>query len=112
MTLVILDKLIGALGLIDRKKDRKTTETYVKQLNIATDSIDKKVMNLSGGNQQKVVVAKWLATGPEILILNDPTRGIDVGAKQEIYNLSRSARAAGSRHFVHFVGAQRNGRFV
>lgn len=88
MTLVILDKLVGALGLIDRSKDKKTTQNYVKQLNVATDSIDKKVVNLSGGNQQKVVVAKWLATGPKILILNDPTRGIDVGAKQEIYNLT------------------------
>ena len=59
----------------------------MRKLNVATDSIDKRVINLSGGNQQKVVVAKWLATGPEILILNDPTRGIDVGAKSEIYSL-------------------------
>jgi ABC-type sugar transport system ATPase subunit len=67
----------------------------VRRLNVATDSIDKRVVNLSGGNQQKVVVAKWLATGPTILILNDPTRGIDVGAKSEIYRLCDDLAKAG-----------------
>ena len=65
----------------------KSASTYVNKLNIITDSIDKKVLDLSGGNQQKVVIAKWLATNPKLLILNDPTRGIDVGAKAEIYKL-------------------------
>jgi ABC-type sugar transport system ATPase subunit len=86
-SMVILDKLLSRLGLIDRAAERRLTRDYVKKLNIATDSIDKRVLNLSGGNQQKVVVAKWLATGPTILILNDPTRGVDVGAKTEIYQL-------------------------
>ncbi len=86
-TLVILDKLLNRLGLIDAAADRRTTQDYVGRLNIATDSIDKKVINLSGGNQQKVVVAKWLASGPKLLILDDPTRGVDVGAKSEIYRL-------------------------
>lgn len=86
-TLVILNRLLGRLGLIDSTKDRGTTREYVQRLNIATDSVDKKVINLSGGNQQKVVIAKWLATGPRILILNDPTRGVDVGAKSEVYRL-------------------------
>lgn len=86
-TLVILDKLLNKLGLIDRQREKKSAHDYVKQLNIATDSIDKRVINLSGGNQQKVVVAKWLATGPKVLILADPTRGVDVGAKAEIYRL-------------------------
>lgn len=86
-SLAVLDKLLDRLGLIDRGRERELANDYVRKLNVATDSIDKRVINLSGGNQQKVVVAKWLATGPEILILNDPTRGIDVGAKSEIYAL-------------------------
>ena len=86
-SLAVLDKLLDRLGMIDRSEERKLTNDYVRKLNVATDSIDKRVVNLSGGNQQKIVVAKWLATGPEILILNDPTRGIDVGAKSEIYAL-------------------------
>ena len=61
--------------MIDRDRERGLANDYVRKLNIATDSIDKRVINLSGGNQQKVVVAKWLATGPEILILNDPDPG-------------------------------------
>jgi ABC-type sugar transport system ATPase subunit len=86
-SLAVLDKLLDRLGLIDYRQERGLTDDYVRKLNVATDSIDKRVVNLSGGNQQKIVVAKWLATGPEILILNDPTRGIDVGAKSEIYAL-------------------------
>ncbi len=86
-TLVILDQLLSRLGLISRTADRNKAEEYVRRLDVATDSVDKKVINLSGGNQQKVVVAKWLASGPKLLILNDPTRGIDVGAKSEIYHL-------------------------
>jgi ribose transport system ATP-binding protein len=86
-TLVILDKLLNRLGLIDRSREMHTAQDYIQQLNITTDSLDKRVINLSGGNQQKVVVAKWLATGPKVLILADPTRGVDVGAKAEIYRL-------------------------
>jgi ribose transport system ATP-binding protein len=86
-SLAVLDKLLDRLAMIDRDRERGLANDYVRKLNVATDSIDKRVINLSGGNQQKVVVAKWLATGPEILILNDPTRGIDVGAKSEIYFL-------------------------
>jgi ABC-type sugar transport system ATPase subunit len=87
MTLVILSTLGNRLGFIDRRAQRRISEEYVHKLNIATDSIDKRVINLSGGNQQKVVVGKWLATGPAVLLLNDPTRGVDVGAKSEIYAL-------------------------
>ncbi len=86
-SLPVLDRLLVALGVIDRGDERRLATDYVKKLSIATDSIDKRVVNLSGGNQQKVVLAKWLATGPTILILNDPTRGVDVGAKSEIYRL-------------------------
>jgi ABC-type sugar transport system ATPase subunit len=94
-SLAVLDKLLDRLGMIDRGRERGLANDYVRKLHVATDSIDKRVVNLSGGNQQKVVVAKWLATGPEILILNDPTRGIDVGAKSEIYALCDELARAG-----------------
>ena len=67
--------------------DVKLAETYVEKLNIATTSIQKKVKLLSGGNQQKVVLAKWFATDGEIYIFDEPTKGIDIGAKEEIYKL-------------------------
>ncbi|HEX9012694.1 MAG TPA: sugar ABC transporter ATP-binding protein [Anaerolineaceae bacterium] len=86
-TLVIIHKLISKLGLLNHRREQLTADSFVKQLNIATESIEKRVINLSGGNQQKVVVAKWLASGPQVLILNDPTRGVDVGAKAEIYHI-------------------------
>ncbi len=85
--LVILNRLRDKTGLISRRKATRTVNGFVDRLNIETDSLAKQVMNLSGGNQQKVVLAKWLATNPRLLILNDPTRGIDVGSKAEIYRL-------------------------
>ncbi len=90
MSIVILKKFLNQLGLLNEKDVSRLTDTYVQQLNISTDSIEKKVFDLSGGNQQKVVIAKWLATKPNILIMDDPTRGIDVGAKAEIYQLIRN----------------------
>ncbi len=68
---------------------------HVETLKIKTPSLEQKVGNLSGGNQQKVVIAKWLETGARILILDEPTRGIDVGAKQEIYKLIRTLTQQG-----------------
>jgi ABC-type sugar transport system ATPase subunit len=79
--LLVLEKLLNRLGLIDQRQVRATTAQFINRFSIATDRQDKKVADLSGGNQQKVLLAKWLATGPAILILNDPTRGVDVGAK-------------------------------
>jgi ribose transport system ATP-binding protein len=67
----------------------------VRQLDIRTPTVEQEVNNLSGGNQQKVVVAKWLATRPRILILDEPTRGIDVGAKAEVHALMSRLAAAG-----------------
>ncbi len=69
---------------------RQTSERYTKTLNIRTPSIQQTVRNLSGGNQQKVVIAKWLTMNPKILILDEPTRGIDVNAKAEIHRLIRN----------------------
>jgi ABC-type sugar transport system ATPase subunit len=94
-TLTILDRLLSRLGFLDRTAERRTAAEYVRRLHIATDSINNRVVNLSGGNQQKVVLAKWLATGPKILLLNDPTRGIDVGAKAEVYDLCRQLAGQG-----------------
>lgn len=80
---------LGRFGLVDEKKERKETEKYVKMLEIKAPSLEAPVGNLSGGNQQKVVLAKWLMSQPKVLMLDDPTRGIDVGAKEEIYKIIR-----------------------
>jgi monosaccharide-transporting ATPase len=68
-------------------KQREIADRYIKLLNISTPTADQLAKNLSGGNQQKVILARWLATDPDILILDEPTRGIDIGAKAEIQKL-------------------------
>ena len=78
-----------------KSKEKKVTERYVKELATKTPSTDQLVVNLSGGNQQKVVIAKWLTRDSEILIFDEPTRGIDVGAKNEIYKLMNQLAAEG-----------------
>jgi ribose transport system ATP-binding protein len=74
-------------GVVDRKKETQIAQNYKEQLDIRTPSLEQRVINLSGGNQQKVVLAKSLAAESNILIFDEPTRGIDVGARQEIYKL-------------------------
>jgi ribose transport system ATP-binding protein len=86
---------IGRFGFIDFARERAMAADYVRQLDIRTPTVEQEVNNLSGGNQQKVVVAKWLATRPRILILDEPTRGIDVGAKAEVHALMSRLAAAG-----------------
>ncbi|MGB4571334.1 MAG: ATP-binding cassette domain-containing protein, partial [Rectinemataceae bacterium] len=76
---------ISARGVLDSGKEIQAANHYRDALNIKTPSINQTVMNLSGGNQQKVSVAKWLFVEPDVLIFDEPTRGIDVGAKYEIY---------------------------
>ncbi|MFO1105691.1 MAG: multiple monosaccharide ABC transporter ATP-binding protein [Amaricoccus sp.] len=78
---------VSKRGVIDAHAERQVALDYRKQMNIRCSSVYQKVLNLSGGNQQKVVLSKWLFSGPEMLILDEPTRGIDVGAKYEIYTL-------------------------
>lgn len=85
-TLANLD-FLSSLGFIRRGDERQVAEKYRGDLAIKTPTIEQTVHNLSGGNQQKVVLAKWLFTGSKILIFDEPTRGIDVGAKSEIYKL-------------------------
>jgi putative multiple sugar transport system ATP-binding protein len=80
-------KAIVHRRVVDSNAEIKVATEYKDSINIKTPSIEQKVGNLSGGNQQKVSVAKWLFVKPEILILDEPTRGIDVGAKYEIYTI-------------------------
>ena len=83
-------------GLINRKHERQMAEQQVDALQIKAPTIETLVMNLSGGNQQKVILGKWLAMTPRVMIMDEPTRGIDVGAKAEIYRLMRALAAQGS----------------
>ncbi len=87
ITLLLLLKVLTRLGLISARKENGLAARYVKEFNVKTPSLDQFVMNLSGGNQQKVALAKCLSTNPRVLILDEPTKGIDVGAKKEIHTL-------------------------
>jgi len=87
---------VSSGGIIDHDKERGLIGEMIDLLAIRTASIDGPVGALSGGNQQKVVIAKWLMTEPRIILLNDPTRGIDVGTKQEIYQLLRRLADSGA----------------
>lgn len=93
-TLASLDRFMKGI-FINKKKENEITQKYVDSLATKTPSIDQLVVNLSGGNQQKVVIAKWLVRDCEILIFDEPTRGIDVGAKNEIYKLMNRLAAEG-----------------
>jgi ribose transport system ATP-binding protein len=87
LVLATLQRFLRLLGWLDVSKTRETAEHYVKALSIKTPGLQQKVRNLSGGNQQKVIIGKWLTANTDILIFDEPTRGIDVGAKSEIYRL-------------------------
>jgi ribose transport system ATP-binding protein len=87
ISMAILKRISNPLGAISLKKERDVSAQYVKALSVATPSLSQTVRLLSGGNQQKVVLAKWLSTQPKVLIMDEPTRGIDVGAKAEVHAL-------------------------
>lgn len=93
-TMSTLERFMRGL-FIDKKKENQTAQEYVKILKTKTPSVEQLVVNLSGGNQQKVVIAKWLVRNCDILIFDEPTRGIDVGAKSEIYQLMNELAAEG-----------------
>ncbi|WP_442579720.1 sugar ABC transporter ATP-binding protein [Mesorhizobium sp. ASY16-5R] len=95
LSFAVLDRISRA-GIIDRDEENRLIDEMVKLLAIKTAGVDIPVGALSGGNQQKVVIAKWLMRQPRIILLNDPTRGIDVGTKQEIYLLLRRLADAGA----------------
>lgn len=95
MILSNLKKYEGKMMSIDKNKAVKDVDYYIDKIKIKTPNRDQLIKNLSGGNQQKVILAKWLMLSPEVLIIDEPTRGIDVGAKKEIYELLNELKASG-----------------
>ena len=93
-TLKVLDEFIGKLH-VNANKERKITQHGIDSLKIKTPTMKTPIASLSGGNQQKVIIASWLAAGPKVLIVDEPTRGIDVGAKGEIYEIMNRLAAEG-----------------
>jgi rhamnose transport system ATP-binding protein len=87
VTLPILRSISRWLGIVDRRRERAIATDYFQRLHIHATGIEQLAQSLSGGNQQKVVIAKWLATNPRVLILDEPTRGVDIGAKAEVHRL-------------------------
>ena len=104
LTLPNLDIVCNKLGVVDSKKEEALCEKAVVDLKIKTPNVDVDSGNLSGGNQQKVVVGKWLARNSRVVIFDEPTRGIDVGAKVEIYNLMNELKKQGIA--VMFVSSE------
>ncbi len=85
MTMAARRKYFSKNGVINKNDEIVAAEEYKEKINVKSNSIEQEVGSLSGGNQQKVVLSKWMLTQPDVLILDEPTRGIDVGAKYEIY---------------------------
>jgi len=95
ITLPVLGRYLGGFGLVRHEAERETAERFRRRLNIRTSDVESPVGALSGGNQQKVMLAKWLNTEPRVLILDEPTRGIDVGAKAEVHAMIHELAAQG-----------------
>ena len=93
-SLASLDR-VERFGLISSRAEREHVRGYLERFRVKTPSLRRLIRNLSGGNQQKVVLAKWLATGPKVLLLDEPTRGIDIQAKKEVYALINELTADG-----------------
>ena len=91
----VIDKLRNGAGILMRKRSREITENWIRRLSIKSAAPDINASAMSGGNQQKIVVSKWLTTKPKVLILDQPTNGIDIGAKSAIYDLIRELAAEG-----------------
>lgn len=85
LIITVLDQIIGKVGLTDQQKKRSLSQKAVQDFNIKTETVEVPVKTLSGGNQQKVVLAKWMLTSPRLLLLDNPTHGVDVAAKESIY---------------------------
>jgi rhamnose transport system ATP-binding protein len=95
ISLPVLKRYLNRLGLVKTAMERTTAEDFRRRLTIRTPSVDLPVALLSGGNQQKVMLSKWLNTHPSLLILDEPTRGIDVGAKAEVHAMIGELTAEG-----------------
>ena len=95
-SVTIFDQLSNWLGILDHKEQRRRVDEVVSDLGVKSAGLDQLIMNLSGGNQQKVVLGKWLLRNPKVLILDEPTRGIDVGAKREFYRILERLSDAGT----------------
>lgn len=95
LPMIQLNRLANRKVFVDYQRGNDLAEYYVKTLKIRSDSIEKTVRFLSGGNQQKVVIAKWLCTDPEILLMDEPTAGVDIGTKSEILNIVRELAKQG-----------------
>jgi rhamnose transport system ATP-binding protein len=95
ISLPVLSRLTRAGGVIDAGRERSLARDYAERLQVRATGVEQPVADLSGGNQQKVVIAKWLATRPDVLILDEPTRGIDVGAKAEVHRIISRLAADG-----------------
>ena len=87
ITISMLDKNSNKFGIMNRKKEVAIVEEGIRKFAIKTPNKEKKIVELSGGNQQKCIVARWMATNPKVLILDEPTKGIDIGAKSEFYKM-------------------------
>jgi rhamnose transport system ATP-binding protein len=95
VSLPSLPRFLTSAGIVRRAEERATAETFRQRLSIRAPSVDTPASSLSGGNQQKVVISKWLETNPKVMILDEPTRGIDVGAKVEVHQLIDDLAARG-----------------
>jgi len=95
MSLCNLNKYEKAVFRISKKDEHAHVSEYIKKLSVKTTGLNQKVKNLSGGNQQKVIIAKWVMLSPKVLIVDEPTRGIDVGAKKEIYDVLNNLKKMG-----------------
>ena len=95
ITLPVLRRYLNRLGLVRTGLERRTADAFRERLAIRTPSVDLEVAKLSGGNQQKVMLSKWLNTGPSVLILDEPTRGVDVGSKAEVHTIIGQLAAEG-----------------
>lgn len=100
ITLPILETFKNKLGIIDNKKQRASVDKWMKLLDVRPNNPDMQAQQLSGGNQQKVVLAKWISTGAKILIIDEPTNGVDVGAKSEIHQIIRKLASEGTSIIV------------
>ena len=95
----MISSLRDRFGQIDRTRAQALAEQTVKDLQIATPGVDKPVQSLSGGNQQRVLIGRWLAIDPRVLILHGPTVGVDVGSKDIIYRIMQRPVATRYRHY-------------